>query len=55
MLLIGSHVGFNKATQMLGSLEEALSYGANTFMRKKSSFMLHILLIYVMKKSLIFQ
>ena len=32
MLLIGSHVGFNKATQMLGSLEEALSYGANTFM-----------------------
>ena len=32
MLLIGSHVGFNKATQMLGSLEEALSYGATTFM-----------------------
>ena len=32
MLLIGSHVGFNKATQMLGSLEEALRYGANTFM-----------------------
>lgn len=32
MLLIGSHVGFNKATQMLGSLEEALRYGATTFM-----------------------
>lgn len=32
MLLIGSHVGFNKNTQVLGSLEEALSYGANTFM-----------------------
>ena len=32
MLYIGSHVGFNKATQILGSMEEALSYGANTFM-----------------------
>lgn len=32
MLYIGSHVGFNKNTQLLGSLEEALSYGANTFM-----------------------
>ena len=32
MLIIGSHVGFNKNTQVLGSLEEALSYGANTFM-----------------------
>lgn len=32
MLLIGSHVGFKKDTQLLGSLEEALSYGANTFM-----------------------
>ena len=32
MLLIGSHVGFNKNTQILGSLEEALSYGATTFM-----------------------
>jgi len=32
MLIIGSHVGFNKKTQLLGSLEEALSYGANTFM-----------------------
>lgn len=32
MLLIGSHVGFKKDTQLLGSLEEALSYGATTFM-----------------------
>ena len=32
MLYIGSHVGFSKATQLLGSLNEALSYGANTFM-----------------------
>ena len=32
MLIIGSHVGFNKDKQLLGSLEEALSYGANTFM-----------------------
>jgi deoxyribonuclease-4 len=32
MLIIGSHVGFKKDTQLLGSLEEALSYGANTFM-----------------------
>lgn len=32
MLIIGSHVGFNKNTQLLGSLEEALSYNANTFM-----------------------
>lgn len=32
MLVIGSHVGFKKETQLLGSLEEALSYGANTFM-----------------------
>ncbi len=32
MLLIGSHVGFKKDTQLLGSLEEALSYNANTFM-----------------------
>ena len=32
MLYIGSHVGFNKDTQLVGSLEEALSYGANTFM-----------------------
>ena len=32
MLIIGSHVSFNKETGLLGSLEEALSYGANTFM-----------------------
>ena len=31
-LIIGSHVTFNKDTQVLGSLKEALSYGANTFM-----------------------
>ena len=32
MLIIGSHVGFKKDTQLLGSLEEALSYGSTTFM-----------------------
>ncbi len=32
MLLIGSHVGFKKDSQMLGSIEEALSYNATTFM-----------------------
>lgn len=32
MLLIGSHVSFRKDEQLLGSLKEALSYGANTFM-----------------------
>jgi len=32
MLIIGSHVGFTKNKQLLGSLEEALEYGANTFM-----------------------
>jgi len=32
MLYIGSHVGFSKNSQLLGSLDEALSYGANTFM-----------------------
>ncbi len=32
MLYIGSHVGFGKEKQLLGSLEEALSYGSNTFM-----------------------
>ncbi len=32
MLLIGSHVGFKKDDQLLGSLNEALGYGANTFM-----------------------
>lgn len=31
-LYIGSHVSFNKKDQLLGSLEEALSYGSNTFM-----------------------
>ncbi len=31
-LIIGAHVSFNKDTQLLGSVEEALSYGANTFM-----------------------
>ena len=32
MLYIGSHVGFSKNSQLLGSLDEALSYGSNTFM-----------------------
>ena len=32
MLIIGSHVGFNKNSQLLGSVDEALSYGSNTFM-----------------------
>lgn len=32
MLYIGSHVGFKKDSQLLGSVWEALSYGANTFM-----------------------
>ena len=32
MLIIGSHVGFNKSSQLLGSLEEALRYGSDTFM-----------------------
>ena len=32
MLYIGSHVGFNKNTQILGSVKEALSYNATTFM-----------------------
>ena len=32
MLYIGSHVSFSKDKQLLGSLEEALSYGSNTFM-----------------------
>ncbi len=32
MLIIGSHVSYTKDKQLLGSLEEALSYGANTFM-----------------------
>ncbi|MDD3241498.1 MAG: deoxyribonuclease IV [Bacilli bacterium] len=32
MLYIGSHVSFTKEKQLLGSVEEALSYNANTFM-----------------------
>ena len=32
MLIIGSHVGYKKDSQLLGSLNEALRYGANTFM-----------------------
>lgn len=32
MLIIGSHVGFNSKEQLLGSLEESLKYGSNTFM-----------------------
>ncbi len=31
-LLIGSHVSFSGGNQLLGSVEEALSYGSNTFM-----------------------
>ena len=32
MLIIGSHVSFSKDKQLLGSVEESLGYGANTFM-----------------------
>ena len=32
MLIIGSHVSFNKNKQMIESVEEALSYGSNAFM-----------------------
>ena len=31
-LIIGSHVSFNNKEQLLGSVKEALSYNANTFM-----------------------
>lgn len=31
-LIIGNHVSFKSDTQLLGSVQEALSYGANTFM-----------------------
>ncbi len=31
-LIVGSHVSFTKETQLLGSVKEALSYGANTLM-----------------------
>ncbi len=32
MLLIGSHVSFKSSDQLYGSVKEAVSYGANTFM-----------------------
>ena len=32
MLIIGSHVSFGKNNQLVGSVNEALSYGSNTFM-----------------------
>ena len=32
MLIIGSHVGYKKDSGLVGSVEEALSYDANTFM-----------------------
>ena len=32
MLIIGSHVGLGGKDMLLGSVKEALSYGANTFM-----------------------
>ena len=32
MLLLGSHVGMSGKEMLLGSVKEALSYGANTFM-----------------------
>ena len=31
-MIIGSHVSFKKDTQLVGSIEEALSYGSTTFM-----------------------
>ena len=31
-LIIGSHVSFKSDDQLIGSVKEALSYGANTFM-----------------------
>ena len=31
-LIIGSHVSFKKNDQLVGSVKEAISYGANTFM-----------------------
>ena len=31
-IIIGSHVSYKSNNQLLGSVEEALSYGANTFM-----------------------
>ena len=32
MIIIGSHVGFNKEEQLLGALKQSLNYGSNTFM-----------------------
>ena len=32
MLLLGSHVSFRSSDQLVGSVKEALGYGANTFM-----------------------
>lgn len=32
MLIIGSHVSYTNSTQLLGSVESAISYGANAFM-----------------------
>ena len=32
MLIIGSHVGYKKDSGLVGSVKEAISYGANTFM-----------------------
>ena len=32
MLILGCHVSYKKDSQLLGSLNEALGYGANTFM-----------------------
>ena len=32
MLIIGSHVGYKKDTGLIGSVKEAITYGANTFM-----------------------
>ena len=32
IMIIGSHVGFNKNDQLIGSIKEALSYGSTTFM-----------------------
>ena len=31
-MIIGSHVSFKKDTQLVGSVNEALSYGSTTFM-----------------------
>ena len=32
MLIIGSHVNFGSKDQLLGSLNQSLGYGSNTFM-----------------------